>query len=499
VKTSKFVSALCVLTLLAVGPSAQEQSANDPAQTQRMVGLADLSSRLAIAVAADDYPVTPGDVYTLTYVTSGLPVVYDVVVNSDYTVDLRLFGHMQCRGKAFHELRAEAEAAIARAYPGSAPTLAIRSVGIFPVLVKGAVKQPGRVIAWGLSRLTDVVRDGLEHHGSDRDVEVVSRDGHSSRYDVYRAYRLGDNTQDPLLRAGDTIVVSRSKRTVTVSGAVNRPGLYHLLDSDRTVDVMQVFCDGFAPSADRDRVRVTRQPEDATRILYMSGGALMDLALADGDEIEVQSRADLLPVVTFEGAINPVANSTQSPATTTGGATGDPYGTVRVPIVPGDRLSHVLSGVKDRIAANADVSRAAIVRRDQSLPVDLYRVMNEYSLKDDPILEPYDRIVIPSTRYTITVSGAVVSPGSYYYTPGKSPRYYVALAGGPIPEQNSRGVMRAYDAAGKKQSLDAEVVPGARIVVSSNDFAYNFNRYFPVVTTTLTLVTATLTIMQLVR
>ncbi len=156
----------------------QDQTVPDKTSGQRMSTLADLGARLAVAVATEEYPVTPGDVYTLTYQTAAQAIVYDVVVQSDYAVDLRLFGRLRGESKSFLELRKEAETIIARAYPNSAPDLVIQSVGVFPVAVKGAVKQPGRVIAWGLARLSEVVRDGLERgSGADGAPALAAMDG----------------------------------------------------------------------------------------------------------------------------------------------------------------------------------------------------------------------------------------------------------------------------------------------------------------------------------
>ncbi len=474
-----------------------EQSAPAAAQTQQLGALLDPNVRLAVAVATQGYPVTPGDVYTLTYLTAGQTVVYDVTVQSDYSVDLRLFGRVRGDSRSFQELRADAEAIIARAYPNSVPSLIIKSVGVFPVAVKGAVKQPGRMIAWGLSRLSDVLRDGIEPHGSDRDVQVVSRNGWSMRYDLLRARRLGDDTQDPLVRPGDTVTVFPASRTVSVGGEVRRPGVYHLIDLDTPEELLLRYCGGLTPLADQSRVRLESIKGGRIEAAYLPLEQLAKVPLADGDSITVPSTNELRPVVTFEGAIRPSAEMAASSTIETTVDLGDPYVTMQVPVAPGETLFHAFLGIKDQIVPNADLARASILRSGQSLPVDLYRLTNEYSRDRDPLLEPFDRILIPSTRYTITVSGAVVNPGSYYYTPGKPASYYVALAGGADPERNTKGSLVAYDAAGDPLPIDVPLLPGARVVVLSNNSVYNFNRYFPIIATTLTFVTSVIAVIDL--
>jgi len=81
--------------------------------------------------------------------------------------------------------------------------------------------------------------------------------------------------------------------------------------------------------------------------------------------------------------------------------------------------------------------------------------------------------------------------------PDRTYRYYLELAGGIDPERSANGKVTIVDSAGKKLKRDAVIKPGDRIFVKSNDFTYNFNRYFPVITAGVGLVTTILTLINL--
>ena len=113
----------------------------------------------------------------------------------------------------------------------------------------------------------------------------------------------------------------------------------------------------------------------------------------------------------------------------------------------------------------------------------------------DELIQPEDRIVV--TASLITVAGAVYNPGSYPFVPGKGFDYYVHLAGGIDPERNTDDKVSITDSKGKRLNSDTTIKPGDRIFVQTNDFAYNFNRYFPIITAGISLITTIITVVDL--
>jgi protein involved in polysaccharide export with SLBB domain len=113
----------------------------------------------------------------------------------------------------------------------------------------------------------------------------------------------------------------------------------------------------------------------------------------------------------------------------------------------------------------------------------------------DEVIQPEDRIIITSSL--ISVAGAVYDPGSYPYVPGKDFEYYVRLAGGIDPELNNDGKVLISGPNGNTIDPGTAIEPGDRIFVETNDFAYNFNRYFPIIATGITFITTIISIVDL--
>jgi len=113
----------------------------------------------------------------------------------------------------------------------------------------------------------------------------------------------------------------------------------------------------------------------------------------------------------------------------------------------------------------------------------------------DEHIQPEDKIIVTSSL--ISVVGAVYDPGSYPYVPGKDFEYYVRLAGGIDPELNNDGEVSISGPEGNTVEPGTAIEPGDRIFVETNDFAYNFNRYFPIITAGIGFIATIISIVDL--
>jgi protein involved in polysaccharide export with SLBB domain len=115
------------------------------------------------------------------------------------------------------------------------------------------------------------------------------------------------------------------------------------------------------------------------------------------------------------------------------------------------------------------------------------------------LIEENDTLIIPFRQYFVTVAGSVASPGRYPYIPDREWDYYIALAGGFIPERNSRESITIVDISGKRLGKTDTIVPEAIITARTNRWLYFFNQYAPVITTILTIITTSITAMALIN
>jgi len=358
--------------------------------------------RAALAMTTPEYPVTPGDVYTLSFITAGGAVVSSILVDADYRVDLANLGRIEARNLRFADLRALVEKKVLAAYALSAPQLVVKSCGLFPVYVSGEVLKDSIIYPWGLSRLSELWGKGLTPYASSRDIVIRARDGSERRYDLFRAWRDNDLSQDPYLRPQAAVIFPRYDRSIVLGGEVRRPGTYQLLRGEGLRELIEYYGDGLKPSARGDYATIVRRADsdkpDGERLFF--DATALDAAspeLRDGDTVTIPSRNDYLPVVYFEGAI------------ATGMEAAKQYAMDRQPFRPGDRLTRAFREIAPRISPMADLRRAFIARKGvaQTIPVDLERLLFAYDPSLDIELAAEDRIVIPFGSLDVFVTGEV--------------------------------------------------------------------------------------------
>jgi protein involved in polysaccharide export with SLBB domain len=348
-----------------------------------------------------EYPVTPGDVYTLSFLTATGAVTSSIVIDAEGKVNLSNIGIMDARNMRFVDLKKGIEKKVLDAYALSAPQVLIESCGIFPVYVEGEVLRAKTVYLWGLSRLSELWTD-VTPYSSNRYVTVTGRDGRSKDYDIFKVWRFGDLGQNPYLKPFDTVRFNRFDRSVKLAGAVHRPGDYQILPGENISQLIEYYGGGLLDTAQPEYTTIVRRSSDAMpqgmviNLNYSSGTQKLP-DLMDGDSVSIASSELYLPVVYFEGAISPEAEAALQ------------YGMDRQTYRKGDKLSRALRMVANRILPTADLKRAFIVRKGQAdtVPVNLERLLYAYEEKDDLALEPQDRIIIPFGSQQVFVTGEV--------------------------------------------------------------------------------------------
>ena len=456
----------------------------------------DINQNAMLARSSVDYRVTPGDVYTLTYAVGTNPVSYVIAVDNSYRIRVSNLGIVNGAGKTFMQLKSEVEAVVINNYPLSGVQLALSQPATFKVHVKGEVSAAGEVAAWGLSRLSSLMGNALTAFASVRDVSIRSSNGQVRVYDLFKAQRLGDLSQDPYLRPGDEITFNRIKRSVTITGEVERPGKYQLLDDENISELIEFYGSGFTPVADKTRlemVRLTNSVDVAGDKIFLTENDLANnYVLENYDVVTVPVITQLQPVMFVEGAV--AANAEVGTASD---------------IVPSNRLvvqfnkgETYASLVRRNIrwfTAISDTLNAYVLRKDERIPLNLNPMLYDAFFRDDVLVQENDILVIPFRQYFITVAGSVLRPGRYPYIPDRDWEYYIALAGGFIMERNAQQSITIVDINGKRLKKTDAITPETIITANTNHGLYYFNLYAPVVMTAFSIFTTALSIFMLVR
>jgi len=437
-------------------------------------------------MSTESYPVTPGDIYTLTFITASGVQTLSLYVGIDYSIQVGSLGVLDGKNKTFVALSSEINERVLKAYPLSSPQLYISSVGIFPVKMMGEVVQAKEVYVWALTRLSSLLNKNLTAYSSIRDVTVRNERGEERQYDLFKADRYGALEENPYVRRGDTIIVNRVERLVTISGEVRRPGTYQLLKGENLASLIEQYGMGFTEKADATRLEITRYVDgkdisgEKIQVNYKDG----DIPIQNRDVVVVRSAQDLLPLFIIEGAIR-----------TGEGASVEGSNRILHQFIKGETLGQAIRSHRDELNQVADLEHAYITRNSSKIPVNLGKFLFDKDFSDDIVLEPNDVLTIPFKQFFVTVSGAVKSPGRYPYIPDRTWRYYVSLAGGIDEERNTGEKIIVTDLADNPLPKDGIIPPEAKIKVVSNSFLYYFGRYSPIVTTMLSIISTTISIL----
>ena len=458
-----------------------------------------IEHRALLANASREYPVTPGDVYILSYVTARGFQSFEFMVRGDYSVNLNVFGNLNAKGLTALDFARQAEERVTRSYVDSKPQCRLKSTGMFTVDVSGEVVTSARVEGWGLSTLADILGGRTTTHSSLRAVEITAAGETSAkRYDLLAALRFGARDQNPYVKPGDHVKVHKAERLVTIKGEVFRPGTYEILNGEGWRELLTLYADGVTPQGDASRVRVKRAQSDAHQegealTIDLSAGVPENISLLPFDEVTVPGRDERLPVVYVEGAIGP-PHDTPVPKDQVSGRYARE-------LIEGTRVSVLIRDARPRILPSADLKSAYIIRRDQPdpIPIDLETLLTSDSPQADVVLKPYDRVILPLKQQFVTVSGAVLLPGRVPYVPNRGYQYYLQQAGGTDPQKNAGSSVVITDARDQKQPLDRTIQPEDRIYAEYNNGLYYMQQWGVVITTGISLAALVVSIIQLTR
>ncbi len=373
----------------------------------------DLANRTAqVAISNPDYMVTSGDIYTLSYIAGTVPVSYSILVDSSYKIKISNLATLDATGKSYLTLKRQVEEIVSKNYPMSGVQFVLTQPSSFMVTAKGEVTSTREINAWPLSRLSSIIAGCKTAYSSTRDVTIISKSGKKTTYDLFKATRFGDLSQDPYVRPGDVIVLNKYKRKVTISGSVERPGTYELLEGENLKTLVTYYANGLTDLADTTRMTLTRINESESKSgnkIYLDTEAIeKDTKVINGDVISIPSRESLMPYVLVEGVIQgPEANvegeKTEAPKNQTYKKS--------VRFFDGENYASFVRRIEGLFTENSDLKNAYVEREGNKLPIDLEQIMYDGSFISPLDVVANDKLVIPYQQYfsKILVTGEVTT------------------------------------------------------------------------------------------
>ena len=371
-------------------------------------------------------------------------------------------------------------------------------------VVDGEVKAVTEVSAWPLRRVSQIIADYMTPYSSERFVTITDADGNSRECDLFLAKRDGDMTQNPYVQAGEKITLKRISRRVSISGAVERPGTYELLDGEELGRLVGYYGGGLTERADPSRMRLTRilNENSSGKVVYLDETAITDnYALLCYDSLFVTSLNDINPVLFLQGAVSqkaPDSSEAVVPEATT---------SINITVKNGTNYASVVRDNAGLFSSVSDLKNAYIIRKEKEekdgavritekhIPINLEEILYNQEFYSTEYVQNKDILLVPFKQFFVTVAGAVPNPGRYSYIPDRDWSYYVGLAGGIDTYRNSLKAVTITDVDGKRYSKKDNIIPEMTIEVEENSGWYKWNRISGGITAILTILSSTLSIL----
>jgi len=370
-----------------------------------------------------DYRLGPGDEIIIS-LWGETQLRSEHIVTRDGNVYLDKVGQLSVTGKTLKEAKAYLTSRFEQVYatlknPDPTTFLDISLGALKSINVKflGEVSLPSILAIHPFSTVTTglIQAGGVEESGSLREIHVI-RDGKiRSTMDLYAFLLKGKTDGDIRLRDQDVVFVPVRNTTISVDGAVQRPGIYEALPGESFADVL-AYSGGLKPNAqaqlavERTVAIDEREHEDnAINAFYVDREDIKDYTVQDGDKITIHE-------------IHPVQREVSV------------HGQVKKPGIyayqDSMRLMDLLNlagGLNDESYWKSVFStRAEVIRRQENekyamvIPIYLDR-LRQGDASQNILLNNLDQVVIRQNPHfdpprNVTILGEVNVPGVYTLT-----------------------------------------------------------------------------------
>jgi polysaccharide export outer membrane protein len=388
---------------------------------------------------------------------------YDLQITRDGQVSFPKLGPITVAGLTYEDARELIQSRVKDQIIGAQATISIGRLRAINIFMAGEVAVPG---AYSVSALTTITQalfqaGGIGDIGSLRNIQVKRNGLTVETFDVYQLLLKGDASGDVRLQSGDVVFVPPYAGIVDVEGAVKRPMIYEFIDGESIADAVSM-AGGLNQDAYSAAIAVVSKAIGKSlpgaKNIDLTQAERVSTGLRDGDKIRVpQSTENLENAVTLKGAV----------------VRPGVYGWV-----VGQRISDILSSIPSDLKPYADLGYALVVRQKNAqldievIQTNLSSALNGEGSQDNILTRPRDQIIVFSQAsvtdittvdadaeaeitssqrlallrpiieklksqarsgepvQTISISGAVKSPGDYPLSRDDTVATLIAAGGG---------------------------------------------------------------------
>src|SRR6266568_1742564 len=234
-----------------------------------------------------EYRLGPGDQLVLI-LTGDVELSYTLPVTREGFILIPQVGQVFVSNLTLDQLRSQLYTRLGRVYSGvrrgpNATTrfdISVANVRANQVYVVGEVSQPGayQISSLGTALTALYAAGGVTERANMRRIEIQRGAKAVAMLDLYDYLLRGDTRNDIRLETGDVVFVPVHGIRAEVAGAVVRPAIYELKESETLLDLLHA-AGGFRPNAQLQRLAIHRLLPAANRSPGSPPRAAIDVAL----------------------------------------------------------------------------------------------------------------------------------------------------------------------------------------------------------------------------
>ena len=365
-----------------------------------------------------NYTVGPGD-QVVVDVYGASQKSLQLTVSPDGEIIVPGYGPIQVSGLTVAGANAKIRSTLGSRYSSSHIKLSVGQTRSILVNVMGEVKVPG---TYTLSAFATVfhalyMAGGINDLGTLRNIKVFRNGNLVTVVDIYEYILNGRLAGNIRLQENDVIQVGPYDCLVGITGKVKRPMFYEMRKTESVATLLK-YAGGFTGDAFKKAVRLTRQSGERYSVYNVDEFEMSSFQVEDGDAVVVDGMLNRYEnMVEVKGAVFRPGQY----------QLGKEVTSVRT-------LLQAAEGVtEDAFTARGVMHRMKEDRSLEVIAVDVKGILAgtapDIPLKNEDVLFIPTQTDLRSER-TLTITGEVMSPGTYKYADNTTLEDLVLQAGG---------------------------------------------------------------------